>query len=348
MHSTKKIFIFCSTGLGNIVLFLPAYHLLKSRFPNSEITVALDSRWYNDPFFKFQFGEGVIFHQFPQKKEGLIPILKEIFTLRKNRFDLVLMPYSGPSKKLGLFLLLLGSKNTIFFETGSRLLDSWFNPCLKRNNDMHYLEKNLMQIDPNLDYTMLIEKPWILSSKNSLSKIKTKLKPENYTLIIGMHTGGNLEFNSSRVWPHYDRLLDLMLAKKNVKVILFGHGLEEKKIISALIKNKANNCTIVINNSLIDVCSYLSLCDVFVGNDSGIMNLSVGIGTPTVGILGPTDPRHTGPYGEEHTVARSDLPCSPCFNRGTSSTDCYHCECLTKLKPEYVWQLVKQTTDKRS
>ena len=52
--------------------------------------------------------------------------------------------------------------------------------------------------------------------------------------------------------------------------------------------------------------------DLFVGNDSGITHLAAAIGTPTISIFGPTDPRMWGPRGEQVKILYKKSPCSPC------------------------------------
>jgi len=48
--------------------------------------------------------------------------------------------------------------------------------------------------------------------------------------------------------------------------------------------------------------SVLEEMDLLITNDSGPMHLSVAVGTPTIALFGPTDPRKCGPYGDNHAV----------------------------------------------
>jgi len=50
-------------------------------------------------------------------------------------------------------------------------------------------------------------------------------------------------------------------------------------------------------------------------HDSGPMHIAAALGRPMACIVGPTDPRRTGPFGRRETIVRADLPCSPCFLR---------------------------------
>ena len=160
---------------------------------------------------------------------------------------------------------------------------------------------------------------------------------KNKEIWVGIHPGINAEFNVARQWPiaHFANLLDKILAKSNTKVVLFGKGTSEGKAIRFLFNQHEHRCLPVLDCQLDEVTAYISMCDVFLGNDSGLMNLAIGLGVPTLGILGPTDPRHTGPYGKQHKVVRLDLQCSPCFDQG-KSLECSHRRCMTELKPDRV------------
>jgi len=50
----------------------------------------------------------------------------------------------------------------------------------------------------------------------------------------------------------------------------------------------------------------------FVGNDSGPIHLAASVGTPVVGILGPTTPEVWGARGAPRHLVESDYPCRPC------------------------------------
>ena len=334
-----KILILCPTGLGNIILFLPAYRALRSQLPRAKVTVALDSRWYGDPFFQCQFGDDIELVCFAAKAEGYIAIARTVRDLRRRHFDVVLMPHCGPSWKLGVLLLSIGAKRTISFQTGWPWWDRRFDVCVPIVEGEHYLERNLRQIHV-LGVDGEIPDSWVEAPEQMVSQ----LQREKAGLVwIGIHPGVNADFNVARQWPmaHSSALIERIVTEPDRKVILFGRGQEERSSIDALIERRESRCVSVLDRPLDQVAAYLRACDVFVGNDSGMMNLAVALGVPTVGILGPTDPRHTGPYGSRHRIVRLDLPCSPCFDQGRS-LGCPHRRCLADLKPDRVWTAIQE------
>ncbi|MCX8042503.1 MAG: glycosyltransferase family 9 protein, partial [Desulfobacterota bacterium] len=59
--------------------------------------------------------------------------------------------------------------------------------------------------------------------------------------------------------------------------------------------------------------------------DSGPMHLSCAVGTPVVGLFGPTAPWRTGPFGSGHHIIRKDLSCSPCYRRRKCPKNHHRC-----------------------
>jgi ADP-heptose:LPS heptosyltransferase len=57
----------------------------------------------------------------------------------------------------------------------------------------------------------------------------------------------------------------------------------------------------------------------FVGNDSGPMHIAAAVGTPVVGLFGPSSPEKFSPRGAPTRVLYKDLPCSPCGQSGCTA-----------------------------
>ena len=58
----------------------------------------------------------------------------------------------------------------------------------------------------------------------------------------------------------------------------------------------------------------LKLADACVTNDSGLQHVSAAIGTPTIGIFGPTSPWHWAPLNPLAATIETltEVPCRPC------------------------------------
>jgi ADP-heptose:LPS heptosyltransferase len=72
------------------------------------------------------------------------------------------------------------------------------------------------------------------------------------------------------------------------------------------------------------------------------MHIAAAQGTPVLALLGPTDPRRTGPYGQLGNVMSGECELKPCLKR--------HCpgmgqKCLRDLSPLSVAARAKKLLD---
>jgi len=92
--------------------------------------------------------------------------------------------------------------------------------------------------------------------------------------------------------------------------VLGGPG--EKSLAQEIVGNtEARDFTAV---DLREAILALASASAAVSNDSGLLHVAAAIGTPTIGIFGPTSPWHWAPLNPLAATiqANSDLPCRPC------------------------------------
>jgi ADP-heptose:LPS heptosyltransferase len=87
----------------------------------------------------------------------------------------------------------------------------------------------------------------------------------------------------------------------------------------------------------------LAACDAVVANDSGPMHLAAAVGTPVVGLFGPTSPAlGFAPVGGGAVSVHLGLHCSPCSRHG--KTPCWRERryCMEDLDPEVVFRALQR------
>ncbi len=85
------------------------------------------------------------------------------------------------------------------------------------------------------------------------------------------------------------------------------------------------------NLPLSRLAAILSLCQAFVGNDSGISHLAGAVGVPCILLFGPTSPHQWAPLGPNVTVLRDTSGCAACTEARSEA----HC-CLDNISPDDV------------
>ena len=142
--------------------------------------------------------------------------------------------------------------------------------------------------------------------KMSISE-KSKKKADNFfrknkirkCVGISVGVGGSAK---NRMWyeKRFAKLADKIISELNAKVIFIdspnNHHIVEK------IKNymKENPLIATKNYDLKDRIAFISKCDVFISNDSGLMHVAAAQGCKTIGLFGPNTPILWGPYGKDN------------------------------------------------
>ena len=94
-----------------------------------------------------------------------------------------------------------------------------------------------------------------------------------------------------------------------------------------------------------DLPALAALCGrarLFIGIDSGVMHLAAAMGTPVIGIYGPSDWRLTSPRGVPHRIVRHPVECSPCLLAQCKWTGLDERKCLTRLEPNQVVEAARE------
>ena len=114
--------------------------------------------------------------------------------------------------------------------------------------------------------------------------------------------------------------------------------------VTSLIGNGLEGRIIDLGGQLepVEIAAILRRASLFVGTDSGVLHLAAAVGTPVVGIYGPTDWRRSGPRGVTCRVVRFAVECSPCelprcLWQGEDKR-----KCLTQLSPSLVVQAARE------
>jgi len=110
------------------------------------------------------------------------------------------------------------------------------------------------------------------------------------------------------------------------------------------------------DSSAIEMCGRISVrvaaavterAAVAISNDSGPLHIAAAVGTPTVGIFGPTGVRLKLPPGKHCRAASFGLPCSPCYFTLFKGCIFPTIRCMEELTAERVMKVVGKLLEGR-
>ncbi|MCF6290848.1 MAG: lipopolysaccharide heptosyltransferase I [Desulfobacterales bacterium] len=120
----------------------------------------------------------------------------------------------------------------------------------------------------------------------------------------------------TKLWPNdsFAALAD-RLAADGCRVVFTGSSADRRLIkgIVATMEERAVNLAGM--TSLKGLAALYGRAAVVISTDTGPMHIAAAAGVPVVALFGPTAPRRTGPFGDQHRVVRVELDCSPCLKR---------------------------------
>ena len=117
------------------------------------------------------------------------------------------------------------------------------------------------------------------------------------------------EFGPSKRWPakYYSKVAKNYISK-GWNVICFGSPNDKeigKRIDSSNSLDQDNKFhNLIGKTSLADAIDLLAHCQRVVTNDSGLMHIAAGVGTPLVALYGPSSPEYTPPLIKENKILR--------------------------------------------
>jgi len=128
--------------------------------------------------------------------------------------------------------------------------------------------------------------------------------------VVGLFPGSNAP---ARRWePGRFREVGLALARRGVRVVALG-GPGERALTAAAVEGVPGARDLGGATGLEGLAAILSLCTLFVTNDTGPMHLAAAVGTPTLTLWASSDPSEVHPLGaRDERVHGVSLPCAPC------------------------------------
>ncbi len=325
--------------LGDLVMSLPALRAIRAEYHDCRLSVMVRAELAG--FFEgLTWIDDIITYT---GSGGLGRTMRAAGEIRRRHFDLaILFPNSFES---ALWVTLGGIRQRVGYATDRRsfMLTNHAKPArdaMEGHQSQYWLGlvRDTLGINAGeeiLDQTLEVGVKPLVEMRAWLAAHRER--PDRALVAIAPAAA----YGPAKEWAlvRYAALIDLMADRFDAECVLVGAPEDRAKCdqVATTARNGAINAAGEI--SLSEFIALLSLCNGFVGNDSGAMHVAAALGIPTIGIFGSTNPIRTGPRGVQARYLYRPTECSPCLERTCKFG---HYDCLRAISPEVVLDALEQ------
>jgi heptosyltransferase-1 len=127
--------------------------------------------------------------------------------------------------------------------------------------------------------------------------------------------------NPGAAWPNKrwppDRFGEIASFLRDVRglrsVVLWGPG--EEEVARAVVAASAGAASLAPETTIADLVALVRAASLVVSGDTGPIHLAAAVGSPVVGLYGPTDPERNGPWAADDVVVSRFAACGCHYDR---------------------------------
>lgn len=333
-----KIAVRGTNWIGDAVMTIPALMRLRKIFPDAHMSLYTHT-WANGIFEDASFIDEIV--PLEKKSSTLKTVRHQVREWRKNNYDLAILFTNSFQtallSKLGKVQKSFGYRNE---RRGFLLTNPIDKPKWKgEKHEIYYYLNLVSKVEQHyFDRKAGFDEDQIRIGINVSNERKSKARQilrtwgvdsTKKTIALGV---GSTNSRAKR-WrtEGYAKLNDKLQEILNANVILLGSEGEQDISQEVVARSTLKPIILTGKTDLSEAISILSEIDLFISNDMGLAHIAPAVGTKTLVIFGPTNPKTTKPWGSE--IIRKSLECSPCMLR-----DCpIEHPCMTEISADEVF-----------
>jgi ADP-heptose:LPS heptosyltransferase len=235
---------------------------------------------------------------------GVIP------TLRRGRFDLVL-DLQGLFRT-GLLAAATGARHRLGLAEAREGAPLFYTQSIGAPWDHHALLRCLRLVEllgppcPAIKPRIYLHRDWINQAEDR--RRQSGLTPGERHVVIAPQSS-----RPEKNWApeRFAELIAALWCRLGIRTLLIGTKSDEAtcRVIATASRTPAR----VLTGTPLGVSmALIAGAEMLIANDSGPLHLAAGLGTPLVGIYGPTDVGRVGPWGHAHAVVQENGACPAC------------------------------------
>jgi len=314
----RDILVIRPGGIGDAVLLLPALNLLNKHFPSCRISIMAEKR------------NAGIFEAIPYVKNlFLYHKIKDLCKALQYSYDIVIDTEQW-HRLSAIVAFFTKAQIRIGFATNERA--HLFTHAIPYSHNEYEVFSFLMLLWPLIGKIKYhITKPFFPLPH------KFTIELEKNVPWVALFPGASIK---ERKWPK-DRFREIArwLDKKGIGIVVVG-GKQDKKTADYIIEGLKGHINRAGKVSILETAQILSQTKLLLTTDSGIMHLSIAVGTPVVALFGPGIEEKWAPRDGRSIVINKNLPCSPCTRFGYTPPCPYDARCMKEISVDEVKEAI--------
>jgi len=301
------------SNIGDVILTTPVIMALMRRFPEAKITVVVGPRAQGI----LQRSSGLYKVVIYDKKASLFSKLRFLLVLRQQKYDWVVdlrntaIPFLVSCKKRSP--LFRRFTRTNMRERHLELLERTF----EREKAADLVSREKEACSP-FQFFNEVDEIFALRALDAVG-----VKEINDWILVAAGAA-----SERKRWPveNFRDLIKRLHEQTGKKILLVG-SLTERPVAEYMAVQLPGAVKVLCGDlTLAETAALVAKAALLVANDSALMHLGYELGTPTVGIFGPTDHEKYGHTGPKFHIARGDAAACHCDSHKVpyAQRSCFH------------------------
>lgn len=334
----RNILVVKLSAIGDVIHALPVSYAIKETFPEAKVTWVVEPPAYdlltNNPYID----EIIVFEK--KKFKSIGGFIKHIpafaALLKAGHYD-VALDLQGLGKSAAIAYL---SHAAIKLGTcNMRELSNYVSkPVFGSNQNGHIVERYLdvvRALGCKVDH---VEFPIHITDREVDLTIKRMqqagMKESNPYVVLAI--GANWP---NKRWPtaYYAQLVDWLYTQSLIPVLI-GSGVVDERLVDEInAKTEIPAIDLVGKTTLKQAAHVIRGAQVLIGGDTGMTHLAAALKKTSIELMGPTDAKRNGPYGQLENVIEITKDCKYCWERQCR----FNLDCLAQISVAQVVEKLK-------
>ncbi len=324
MKRRKKILFFKLGSLGDIVLAIPSFRMIRKTYPDAHISLLVDERWMKIVESSPYLDEIIPFRRDKLWSLGLrFPALVQF--LRQKEYDISIDLQNTSKTHWLAFLSRIPERYGYRRGLSGHLLNRGISGFSKSLPPLEHQFQILKQIGvQKLDDRLEL---WTnQAEEDRMRRFLEQFWISDKTFLAGYVLGASASWPSKR-WPidSFSELASELKRKYQARIVLLGSAQDNALAAKLQATHKDGVINLVGKTSLGELIAVMKYLKVIVTPDSAPLHVATAVGVPVVALFGPTHPARHLPPGAQVSMHWKQIECAPCYSGSCKNPDQYLC-----------------------